>query len=101
VLTRSATFDAPPEVLKFSELTAAIDHCRAKRESLVFVIGGSKVYEAALPIADRLYVTQVHRSVPGDTKFPAYDRSAWKETVREDGAEYSFVEYARATSLSG
>ncbi|HVM62348.1 MAG TPA: dihydrofolate reductase [Verrucomicrobiae bacterium] len=117
VLTRSATFAAPPEVLRFGSLDAALDHCRkefgdlrsgnvrgqetgAQRET-VFIIGGSKVYEAALPLADKLFVTEVRQNVPGDTKFPAYDRKQWSETAREDGAECSFVEYFRAISPSG
>ncbi|HTS16242.1 MAG TPA: dihydrofolate reductase [Verrucomicrobiae bacterium] len=101
VLTRSAALAARPAVLRFSDLGAALDHCRAKGESLVFVIGGAKVYEAALPLADKLFITEVHRSVSGDAKFPDYDRAAWKETAREDGSESSFVEYVRAISPSG
>jgi dihydrofolate reductase len=43
----------------------------------VFVIGGAEVYAAALPRADRLYLTLVHATIPGDVRFPAFDRSAW------------------------
>jgi dihydrofolate reductase len=95
VLTRSSSFVAPPEVLKFDTLDAALDHCRAQREEIVFVVGGSEVYRQALPLADKLFVTEVHRCVNGDTKFPDYDRSRWREVAREDGPECSFVEYVR------
>jgi dihydrofolate reductase len=97
VLTQSPNLVAPREVLRFGSLNAALDHCRERNQDLVFVIGGSKVYEAALPLADKLFITEVLSNVPGDTSFPAYDRSAWIETAREDGAECSFVEYERRT----
>ena len=43
-----------------------------------FVIGGASIYELALPLADRLYVTHVEAEVEGDTYFPAYDVSLWR-----------------------
>ena len=43
----------------------------------VFVIGGSAVYEEALPRADRLYRTIVEAEIEGDTFFPEYDESKW------------------------
>jgi len=100
VLTRSPDFAAPPEVLKFGGLAAALDHCRQQHEELVFAIGGGEVYRLALPLADKLFVTEVHQRVSGDTKFPNYDRSQWQEVVREDGPECSFVEYARRNAVA-
>ncbi len=95
VLTQSPNFTAPPGVLTFASLNAALDYCRRQNEQSVFIIGGRKVYEAALPLADKLFVTEVHRRVTGDTKFPNYNRHEWRETARENGPECSFVEYAR------
>ena len=95
VLTRNPNFSARPEVLKFDSLDAALDHCQQRREEIVFVIGGGEVYRQTRPLADKLLVTEVRRQVTGDTKFPDYDRSEWIEMAREDGPEYSFVEYAR------
>jgi dihydrofolate reductase len=97
VLTRNLNFTPPPEVLTFITLDAAIDHCRAQNAESVFIIGGNKVYEAALPLADKLFVTEVHQRINGDTKFPDYDRREWTETARENGPEHSFVEYVRTT----
>jgi dihydrofolate reductase len=95
VLTRSAHFIVPPEVLKFDSLDAALDHCRQQGEKLVFIVGGSDVYRQALPHADQLFVTEVHQRLTGDTKFPDYDRSQWIEVAREDAPDCSFVEYRR------
>jgi dihydrofolate reductase len=100
VLTQSPNFTAPPEVLTFASLDAALNHCRGQHADAVFIIGGSKVYQLALPLADKLFVTEVHQRVNGDTKFPDYDHREWAETAREDGPEYSFVEYVRSNAIA-
>ena len=98
VLTRSPNFTAPPEVLTCASLNAALESFRGQNHDSAFIIGGRKVYQLALPLADKLFVTEVHQRVNGDTKFPDYDRREWTETARENGPEYSFVEYARQSS---
>ena len=100
VLTQNPNFTALSEVLTFASLDAALDHGRAQNHDSVFIIGGSKVYQLALPLADKLFVTEVHRLVNGDTKFPDYDRTKWVETAREEGTECSFVEYVRSTAIT-
>ena len=60
-------------------------------EEEVFIIGGAQIYAQALPLADRLYLTVVHRDYEGDTSFPEIDYSAWREVSREEfarGEEY-------------
>lgn len=52
-------------------------------EEELFIIGGAQIYAAALPIADRLYLTTVEHSYEGDTHFPAWDRTQWKLTHSE------------------
>lgn len=47
--------------------------------SEVMVIGGAQLYELALPLADRLYLTRVALSPEGDAWFPAYDEARWKQ----------------------
>lgn len=49
------------------------------------VVGGSAVYEAALPLATKIYLTEVHRTVDGDAFFPQLDRAAWREVQRRPG----------------
>jgi dihydrofolate reductase len=48
------------------------------------VIGGASLYEEALPVATRIYLTEVRRAVKGDTFFHL-DRRAWRETSRRKG----------------
>ena len=49
----------------------------------VCVIGGSTLFEAALPKAKRLYITEVEADVAGDVSFPVFDQNAWMEISRE------------------
>lgn len=50
----------------------------------IMIIGGAALYEALLPRADRIYLTEVHEAVEGDTTFPAFDKNDWREVARED-----------------
>lgn len=68
------------------------------------VIGGAEIYRAALPLADRLYITEVHASVEGDAALPGIDWARWREVGREphmaqapNPYDYSFVCYERVT----
>ena len=67
--------------LSASSLSHALDIVQSgnhsERTEEVFVIGGSAVYEEALPLADRLYRTIVQAEIEGDTFFPKYDESKW------------------------
>ena len=46
----------------------------------VCVIGGTSLFEEALPVADVIHLTEVEADVEGDTYFPSFDRSEWRET---------------------
>jgi dihydrofolate reductase len=49
----------------------------------IVIFGGAQIYAEALPLADRIELTEVHAAPAGDTRFPAFDRSEWDETFRE------------------
>jgi dihydrofolate reductase len=61
----------------------------------VFVAGGAQVYAEALPFAHRLLLTEVDAEPGGDTWFPAWDRDAWREDVREEHDGWARVVYER------
>jgi dihydrofolate reductase len=58
-----------------SSVEAALD---LAREENAFVIGGATLYAAALPLATRLYLTEIDASIEGDTFFPPLEASAWE-----------------------
>ncbi|HEX9397265.1 MAG TPA: dihydrofolate reductase [Burkholderiales bacterium] len=95
VVTRQAGYEAPGAAVA-SSLDAALALCAG--ESVAFVIGGAELYAAALPVASGLVMTEIHKDYTGDARFPAYDRSRWRETQRErhtaaDGTKFDFVLY--------
>jgi dihydrofolate reductase len=105
VITRDSAFRAPGAVVTGS-LAEALSIARgdALRRSAaeIAVIGGAEVYAQAMPLADRLEITEVHAGPPGDTVFPVIDPGQWEEVARErhlsgpdDNAAYSYVTYRR------
>ncbi len=50
----------------------------------VMVIGGGKIYEQMLPMADRIHLTRVHASVDGDTYIPEISEDEWKVVDEEN-----------------
>jgi len=93
VISRSGNWD---NALVFKSLAEALDF--VKDRELVYIGGGSGIYEETMPIADQLVLTHVHGSHVGDTYFPEYRDeigTSWKEIFREDHDGYSFVTYER------
>ncbi|WP_462319875.1 dihydrofolate reductase [Halochromatium sp.] len=48
----------------------------------VMIVGGASVYEAFLPLADRMLLTLIDAEIEGDTDFPAWLPSEWREIER-------------------
>ncbi len=105
VITRQADY-----VAEGAKVVTTLEEAVAMAENVAFIdgqeeaviMGGAEIYKLALPAADRLYLTEVHAEVDGDTFFPEYDKSEWNEIGREDFAaegpnpyDYSFVVYER------
>ena len=85
------------QAFQLAEDTALIDDSQE-----LMVIGGAAIYAAAIPVADRLYVTEVHAEVEGDAYLPNIDWGNWIESSRErhmaiapNPYDYSFVVYDR------
>ena len=95
VVTRSAGYETPGAAVA-SSLEAALALCLG--EPVAFVVGGSSLFAESLPSAAGLVMTEIHKDFEGDTWFPPYDRSRWKESQREqhvtaDGMKFDFVLY--------
>ncbi|TDR48568.1 dihydrofolate reductase [Tahibacter aquaticus] len=69
----------------------------------LMVIGGGEIYALALPLATRLYLTEIDAAVDGaDTWFPEFDRGQWQETRRiahpadqRHACSFEFVDYEK------
>ena len=97
VVSRNPGFEAPGAsvVASLPEALAA-----AGDAEIAFVIGGAELYRQALPLADRLLLTEIDQAYDGDAFFPEFDRNTWTETARdarvaESGLAFAFVTYER------
>lgn len=83
--------------LSATTLESALAWCAGHPE--VWVIGGAQIYALALPLAQRVVVTEIDADFDGDAFAPTLD-TAWAETARErhtaaSGLGFSFVTYER------
>ena len=92
------------EIIEGSVTTYSIEDALSKCDNgeEIFVIGGGSVYRQFMPIADRLYITQVHKTAAADIYFPEIDLNIWEviemkdyHTGGEDGIPYSYLVYER------
>lgn len=84
VVTRQPDWVAPGCEVTHSLAEAVALAATRPGGELVCVIGGSEIYQAALPAVDVVYLTEVHHTVPdGDAFFPALPPSVWREETRE------------------
>jgi dihydrofolate reductase len=87
--------EVPDEVVVVGGVEGAIEAARETGAETAYVIGGAAVYEAFLPLADRMELTEIDASYEGDTHFPEFDREEWEEVERDERAEFAFVAYER------
>jgi dihydrofolate reductase len=91
------TVNSVEEALALAERLA-----RSRRASEIMVIGGAQIFEQIRPLADRVYLTRVHKEVEGDTHWTDLDPARWQEVKSrrykaEDGdeADYTMFVYDR------
>ncbi|MSR67932.1 dihydrofolate reductase [Candidatus Peribacteria bacterium] len=83
--------NAPAGTSLAHSLTAALD--LAKDSDEAFIIGGAKLFEIGLSLAEKLYLTRVHATIDGDVFFPEIT-DEWKEKSREHHKKDAEHEYA-------
>jgi len=98
VVTANRDWHAPG-VQVAHDLTDALERAEiAAAGGEAFLIGGAALFAAGLPLARRLYLTEIHRAYDGDICFPDWGRTGWRETARrrvEGDPALSFVLYDR------
>lgn len=98
VLTRQEGF-SPDGVAVARTFAEALELAGPAEE--VFICGGGEVYREALPLADRILLTVVHRPFEGDTTFPEIPAD-FVETAREEARgepPHSFATFERRKEL--
>jgi dihydrofolate reductase len=96
VITRQSDYQATGCIVAH-DLDSAFQAC-PPQEDEAFICGGGQLYQASLPVTDRIYLTVLPREVAGDTYFPEVSGNEFKMTKSEyiDGVEpYNFFIYER------
>lgn len=81
ILSKNINYQ-PQGCLVFQSLESALNEAKKYGEE-VFIIGGATLYEIALPLAKRLYLTDIQAEFEGDTFFPEFDVNEWNEIACE------------------
>lgn len=82
VVTRQAGLKLPNCTVVHS-LEEAVAIAREAGEQELFIIGGAAIYQLGMPLANRLYLTEIDATINGDTYFPDFQKSLWKEVSRQ------------------
>ena len=98
VLTTQASWQAPG-VEKAGSLAEALE---LTKHHQAFIIGGGRVYDAALPLVERLIVTTIDHAFQCDAFFPAINPLHWEQISQEshysikNGWSFAFITYEKA-----
>jgi len=96
--------DNPGECIECSITAYSVEDALSKctKDDEIFVIGGGSVYRQFMSIADRLYITHVHKKAPADVYFPEIDMNIWQIMEKEEfpasesvSVPYTYVVYER------
>lgn len=80
VVTRDDNYQAEGTTIVHS-----VDDVLKKDAEELCVIGGTEIFKLFMPVADRLYVTEIHHTFDADTYFPEINRDEWREVSRKPG----------------
>ena len=102
VLTRNPDYQVSDGIV-VNELEDAIEIARKAGENELFIVGGAEIYNLAMPVTQRIYLTRIHAQIEGDTFYPKLDMNIWKEVSidrrradKKNPYDYDFIIYERA-----
>ena len=100
VISRNDGFEAPGAHV-FTSVQDCLTHIAENDiagKDEVFIIGGQQIYELAMPVTQRIYLTEIEAEYKGDTFFPDFSLGDFKEVERQRRSEpesFAFVVYDR------
>ena len=78
----------------------ALKVCKENAEN--FIIGGGSIYRQFMPVADRLYITHIHKKAPADIYFPEIKSDVWEpveiedhKAIEDQDLPYTYIIYHR------
>ena len=98
VVTQNLDFKKEGIVI-LNSLEDAINKAKESENREIFIIGGARIYEQAIGVADKIYLTKVEGNYNCDVFFPDY-KSQFKRIINEEegesnGIKYKFIDLER------
>lgn len=104
ILTNNKNFKLENEnVTVLNDISKFIAENKDTNEE-IFIIGGGEIYELFYPLAKKLYITEVHVEIDGDTFFPKINLSDWdidyeSDVMTSNGLEFEYKNYKRKNPI--
>lgn len=96
VVSRTKNFDAE-NCMTAKSLAEAIEMAGDRK---IYISGGAGLYKEALPLVEKMYITEIDCKIEGDTYFPEFDENQFDKQIDErfEGEiPYTYVTYTRKT----
>lgn len=101
IITRDKNFSFEGTIV-VNTLEDAIEAAKQTGTDEAFVVGGGEIYNQVQPLCDKLYITEVHTDIEGDTFFKIENPELWKESERihhksdeKHAISFDFVDFVR------
>lgn len=98
IVTRNSDLKVPGAYV-FPSMQDSIEFAKTKESEEIFIIGGAQIYQQAISIADKLYLTIINKSYPeADAYFPEYKefkKEVFKQDISENNLKYIFLDLTR------
>jgi len=94
VVSRTKNFDAE-NCMTAKSLAEAIEMAGDRK---LYISGGAGLYKEALPLVEKMYITEIDCEIEGDTFFPEFDENQFDKQIDErfEGEiPYTYVTYTR------
>lgn len=83
VVSKTAKFEAE-NCITLPSLTEAIEYAKRERPNEnIYLSGGAGIYKEGLPLAEKLFITEIDLKIEGDTFFPEFDQTQYTRTIDE------------------
>jgi dihydrofolate reductase len=92
IITSNPNYQVAEGLEKYKSLDEAIN---AHESENIFLIGGQRIFEEGIKLADTMYLTEIHKDYDGDVYFPELQTSSWDKQTDLETTEYSFVTYTK------
>ena len=78
IITRQPNYVVPQDGVVVHSLEEALALDEVKKAEEVFIIGGAEIFDQALPLANKIYFTRVHTTIPDGDRFFHLDENQWQ-----------------------